>query len=206
MTGKFAPLVCLGVFLCGCGQVLSLQKGSTETAALEAGNYRLDPDHAVILWKINHLGFSTFVGRFEVFDASLNIDPDNPQGASLDVLIETASVDSGVSVLDEQLRGASFFASEQFPQARFRATGLERTGETTARMTGDLTIRGQTQQAVLDVTYTGGGNDFLRGNAEILGFEAETRFNRSDFGMDFLTPAIADEVVLEVFVEFVREG
>lgn len=190
--------------LTSCGQVLNLQRATSDVAELEPGNYDLDPDHAVLLWKINHLGFSTFVGRFETFDASLTFDPKNPQAANLDVLIDTSTIDSGVDALDEQLTGANFFESALFPQARFQSQGIEIESETEGSVTGDLTIKGITQKATFDVTFQGTGTDFLRGNAQILGFEATTTFNRSDFGMTYLIPAVGDEVTLEVHLEFIK--
>ena len=200
---RFIPLA---LVLAGCGQILALQGIKTEHQELSPGTYRLDPDHAVILWKVNHLGFSNFVGRFEKFDASLNFDPASPEKASIDVIIETAAIDSGVEALDEQLISSNFFASETFPQARFQSSQITITTNNEGKVTGDLTIRGISKPVTLDVRFQGGGTDFLRGNAEILGFEATTQFNRSDFGMTYLVPAIGDQVSLEIFLEFVKTG
>lgn len=189
----------------GCGRVLALQEASTSRVELTGGDYVLDPDHAVILWKVNHLGFSTFVGRFETFDAKLDIDPASPEAAVLDVVIDTGSIDSGVSILDDQLKGRDFFDSETHPQAYFTSTDIEIISEQQAKVTGDLTLLGVARPVTFDVSFIGGGTDFLRGNAEILGFSATTRFARSQFGMNYLVPAVGDEVTLEVHLEFIRQ-
>jgi len=200
-----AFVVLLALCVTSCGRVLALQEATTEPIELTGGDYVLDPDHAVILWKVNHLGFSTFVGRFERFNAKLDIDPTSPEGAVLDVVIDTGSIDSGVAVLDDQLKGRDFFDSETFPQAYFTSTDIERLSERQARVSGDLTLLGVTKPVTFDVSFIGGGSDFLRGNADVLGFEATTRFPRSLFGMTYLVPAVGDEVTLEVHLEFLRQ-
>ena len=84
-------LVC-SVFLVSCERLLT-PDFNTDITELRGGAYTLDPNHATLLWKLNHLGFSTFIGRFNDFDASLDFDPENIEAATLEVVINTAGLD-----------------------------------------------------------------------------------------------------------------
>lgn len=187
--------------LSACGRLLPAGHQQTDPIQLEAGAFALDPDHAALIWKIDHLGFSTFVGRFNAFDASLDFDPDDPSASSLDVVVQTASVDSGVGELDEILRGAGWFNTQAFPEARFVAREITVTGDASGTITGDLTLLGTTRPITLDVAFNGGADDFLTGRYT-LGFAATGSFDRTAFGLDNLAPAVGEQVELEIHVEF----
>lgn len=171
---------------------------------LEKGSYTADPQHTAVLFKINHMGLSTFVGRFNKVDASLEFDPVNIASAKLTAVIDVASVDVNNRELEENLRDSSWFHTEKYPQALFKTTSVELVDEKRAKFSGTFTLHGVTKPIVLDVTFHGGGNNMLTG-AYTLGFSATTSFNRSVFGVDYLTPAIADKVDIEVFAEFQKQ-
>lgn len=175
-----------------------------ERAALRTGAYGLDNSHTAVTFKIGHLGFSNYVGRFEVADASLDFDADNPAEAKLEAIIEIASLDVANDEFAETLTSSSWFDAETHPQAIFRSTEISITGETTGTVTGDLTLKGVTQPISLDVTFNGGDNDNLRGGYAI-GFSATGRFNRSDFGITRFLGPVSDEVLIDIEAEFVRK-
>jgi len=187
----------------GCGYLLPHGHQTTEVAALPEGAYRLDPDHATILFKIDHLGFSKLVGRFDRFDSTLDFDPEAPEAATLVVTIDPASINLGVPAFDQDLPGPSWLDVERYPQARFESQGIAITGEDTGTVTGDLTLHGVTAPVTLDVTFNGGGSSLLTG-AYTLGFSAQGSLLRSTFGLGAFAPAIGDEVVLEIHAEFAR--
>lgn len=190
----------------GLGACASLVRPdvTTETAELRDGAFSLDKAHAVILFKVSHFGLSKYVGRFTEFDASLDFDADNPQASRLEAIIETDSIYVGDPEFEKDL-AEDWFDAPAHPQAIFRATALERTGETTGRMTGDLTLRGVTKPITLDVIFNGGANNIITGKYT-LGFEANGSFKRSDYGIDNLISAgIGDEIELEIHVEFQRD-
>ena len=195
-------LVALLVFG-GCGYLLPHGHQTTDVASLPQGAYRLDLDHATILFKIDHLGFSKLVGRFDRFDATLDFDPEAPEASMLVVTIDVASIDFGLPAFEQDLRGAGWLDAERYPEARFESTGITITGADTGTVTGDLTLHGVTAPVTLDVTFNGGGSNLLTG-AYTLGFAAQGSVLRSTFGLGALAPAIGDEVVLEVHAEFAR--
>jgi len=195
-------LLSAALVLASCDRILT-PGFETSVQDLRGGQYSLDKDHAVLLWKINHLGFSSYIGRFNEFDASLDFDPENIENASLEVIIDTASIDVGNPDFEDDLRGSSWFDVENHPQAVFRTTSfVESLSEDTFVYRGDLTFLGTTAPVDLTVTFNGGGNNFLT-RRYTLGFTATTTFQRSDFGLTNLVRfGIGDDVELEVHVEF----
>ncbi len=189
--------------LLSCGHLIqpTLKTGIVQ---LEKGSYQADPQHTSLLFKVNHMGLSTFAGRFNKVDASLEFDPKNMADAKLSAVISVASIDVNNRSLEENLRDRSWFNAEKYPQALFKTTSVQVLDESRARFTGLLTLHGVTDTIVLDVVFNGGGNNMLTGKYT-LGFTATTSFNRSAFGVDYLIPAVADKVYLEVFSEFQKQ-
>jgi polyisoprenoid-binding protein YceI len=198
--------VTAGILLCmavaGCTALLA-PKVETELTALRGGQYALDPNHATLLFKVEHMGLSTYVGRFDDFSAALDFDADNPSAARLDAVVRTASVDTNNAELEKTLRGASWFDVDRYPEANFRTVSVEPLTERTLRFTGSLTLLGRTAPVVLDVTFHGGARNPLTARYT-LGFSATGSLRRSTFGMDDHIPLVGDEVSLEVHAEFQR--
>ena len=189
-------------FLHGCGYLLQpdVKQGMVN---LEKGEYELDPRHTTVLFKVDHLGLSKFVGRFNRIDASLDFDPANPGAAKLTAVIYTASIDVNDADFSATLAGRSWFNSERFPEAQFVTRSVELVDETRARFIGDLTLLGVTAPITLNVQFNGGADNMLTGRYT-LGFSAVTSFNRSQFGMNQYIPAVGDQVDVEVHAEFLR--
>lgn len=202
MIGSWcAAVACVSLLTLGGCSALLPSPETTEPSELPEGAYQIDPDHATLLFKIDHLGFSTLVGRFDRFDATLDLDPESPEATRLTALIEVASLNLGVPAFEEDLRGPGWFDVARFPEARFESRTVEITGDATGRVAGDLTLRGVTQPVTLDVTFNGGGSSLLTGRYT-LGFAATGTVSRSAFGLGAFAPAIGDEVVLEIHAEF----
>jgi len=195
-------LVC-SVLLASCDRILTPDFES-EITELDAGQFTLDPDHATLLWKINHLGFSTYIGRFNEMDASLNFDPQNVGNSTLEVIINTASLDVNHAEFAEELRGDNWFDTENFPQAVYRTTSLLEENGNSFVFAGDLTLLGVTAPVNLNVNFNGGGRNFLT-RSNTMGFSASASFLRSDFGLSrFTSFGVGDEIELEIHVEFME--
>ncbi|MET0355473.1 MAG: YceI family protein [Cellvibrio sp.] len=186
--------------LTACGYLIQ-PKVKTGIVNLVPGSYQLDKQHISLLFKINHMGMSTFVGRFNSVDASLEFDPAHMENAKLSAVIDIASIDVNNKDLEETLRGSSWFDANAFPQAHFSTTSVELVSDSRAKFSGNLTLHGVTAPIVLDVVFNGGGDNMLTGRYTV-GFTAITQFKRSQFGMDYLIPAVSDDVNIEVFAEF----
>ena len=201
----FAVLIASGL-LFNCSRILTPDQTS-EVTEVRAGQYVLDPNHASLIWKLYHLGFSTFLGSFNDFEASLDFDPEDIENASLEVVIDTSSLDVDIPEFEEELRGDNWFDVEVHPQAVYRTTSfLEAIDEDTFIFAGDLTLLGNTAPVNLEVNFHGGGRNFLT-RSYTVGFSGSARFNRSDFGLDrFTSFGVGDEIDLEIHVEFMDTG
>jgi polyisoprenoid-binding protein YceI len=198
---------CIGLALAlvACGYLLPSHNQTFEPAKLPAGAYRLDPEHASLLVKLDHFGFSQLVGRFDRLEASLDFDPERPAAAHLTVLIDPASIDFNLPKFEQDLRGPDWFDVARFPQARFESRTIAITGDKTGRVTGDLTLHGVTAPVTLEVTFNGGADSLLTGRYT-LGFAASGTLSRSSFGLGAYAPAVGDQVTLEIHAEFQRTG
>ncbi|MEM9705178.1 MAG: YceI family protein [Pseudomonadota bacterium] len=189
--------------LAGCASLVT-PEANPGAKALRSGDYALDQRHAALLFKIDHLGFSKYIGRFERFDASMTFSEDAPEKTELDVAVDVASLDVADDDFAETLIGPDWFDATAFPQAFFRVTSVTQTGEQTARVDGDLTLKGVTAPISLDATFNGGARDLLRG-AYVVGFSAIGSFDRTTFGVDRFAGVISNTVEIEIEAEFVRK-
>lgn len=188
------------------GFVLAIAAGLSGAAvsAQAAESYKLDPTHTSVIFIVNHLGFSNFQGRFGGTSGELTLDRENPAASSAIITIDLSKVDTGVEGLDNHMKTADFLNVEQNPTATFKSTSIEMTGDKTATITGDLTFLGQTKPLVLDVTLTGEGDHPMTGD-HVLGFGATGTVTRSEYGMNYLVPAVSDEVELQISTEFLQQ-
>lgn len=176
-----------------------------------AGEFTLDKSHASVMFAVNHLGFSTYYGRFTAFDATMTFDPKNPATSKLTATIDATSLDVPAppeGFLDE-LKGENFLDAGKHPEMRFVSTSIEITGEKTGKVTGDFTMRGVTKPLTLEVTFNGGwgGIPGMDPHARA-GFSAKGTLKRSEFGMDYGVPppgtsfGVSDEVEIVIEAEF----
>lgn len=177
-----------------------------ETAAKTIWN--IDPTHSEIQFKVKHLVISTVTGHFRQFAGTLETEGDDFATASIYFEAETASVDTNQSQRDEHLRSAEFFDSEKYPKMTFQSTHVEKTGDDTYTVTGDLTIKDVTKSVELKAEYGGSMTDFY-GNYKS-GFEISGKINRKEFGLTWaaVTEAggivVGDEVKLALNVQVAR--
>ena len=138
------------------------------------------------------------------------LDRDDPSQSRIDVTIDPAGVDTGVEAFDSHLMNADFFDVDTFPLITFVSTAVEPTGDATALVTGDLTIKDNTRPVVLDVTLNYIGEHQLAqfdpdlAGMEVAGFSASATLLRSEFGLGMFTPMVGDEVELIIETELLR--
>ena len=176
---------------------------AADLAQAEGGRYTIDKSHAKIVFAINHLGFSTYYGFFTDLTGNLDLDPAAPAKSALSVAINFAGMVTTDSKLDEKLKSDAFFDVAKFPEATFKSTNIEVTGEGTGKLTGDLTLHGVTKPVTLDVTFNGAGTPPMT-QIYIVGFDAVGTLKRSDFGIKNFIPLVGDDVKLQISCEFDR--
>lgn len=152
----------------------------TAAALPEPGRYEIDPAHSSIEFVVRHLVAAKVRGRFGDFAGVIDI-AEQPEASSVEVTIQTASIDTRAEDRDGHLRSADFFDVEQHPTATFRSTGVSARPDGGFDLDGELTIAGTTRAVRLDLTYAGTVSDPW-GNTRIV-FSAETEIDREDFGL-----------------------
>jgi len=199
---RVALILGASALLASCDRLLT-PDFNTDVTELRGGGYTLDKDHASLVFKINHLGFSTFIGAFDGFDASLDFDPENIENSTLEVIVDMSSLDINLPEFEEELLGDNWFDAAAYPQTVYRSTSyLGEAEDGTHNFQGDLTMHGVTAPVVLNVKFNGGGRNFLT-RKYTLGFEAKASFLRSDFGVDrFTNFGVGDDIELNINVEF----
>jgi len=174
-----------------------------EIFEIKAGEYKLDKDHAALLFKINHMGFSSYVGRFNEFNVSLNFDPKNIENSSVQAVIDMRSIDVNNPEFAATLIGNSWLDTLSFPQAIFRSVSIQKIDGEKVRIEGKLTFLGITKTVLMTAKLNGAANNPLT-RMYTLGFTANMRFKRSDFGLKKFIPIVGDEVEIEIQSEFQR--
>ena len=175
------------------------------SGSLFAADYTIDKEgqHAFINFKTGHMGFSMLHGRFNDFDGTFSWDADKPEDSKVEVVINTASIDSNHAERDKHLRSADFLNVDKHPQATFVSTDVEVTGDDTARVTGDFTFNGVTKPVVIDARFIGEGEDPWGGYRA--GFVGTTSIKLADYNVSMdLGPASA-VVELDLTIEGVRK-
>ena len=152
------------------------------TVLPRAGTWHIDPIHSTISATAVHIGFAKIHGRFRKFAGTITIAEPLEQ-SSVEVLIDTASIDTDNADRDAHLRSNDFFDMEQFPEITFVSTAVERVDAENYRLSGDLTIKGVTRPVTIDFEYTGAAVDPF-GNSRI-GLEGKATVNRKDWGVNW---------------------
>ncbi|MBK6703617.1 MAG: YceI family protein [Hyphomonadaceae bacterium] len=190
---------------------------TTETPALEVnaptGEYTLDPNHSTVTVRAQHFGLAHYTLRFNKVAGTLNFNAETPTQSTIQATVDVTSLDTpytGDRDFDSELQNSSWLDAATSPTATFTSTSVESTGANTARVTGDLTLRGQTHPITLDVTYDGSHSPHPLGmQVSSIGFSARGTFQRSQFGINELIPragndGVSDQVELVIEAEFMR--
>ena len=179
-----------------------------------AGVYDLDKTHASVTFRVDHLGMSRYTARFTGIDGRLNFDPANPAAMSVEASVDTGSIKTDypnpTPNFDAELAGPNWLDAARFPKITFKSTAVEPTGPNTAKVTGDFTLHGVTRPLVLDVTFNGGYDGAPMDPGSRIGFSAQGKLKRSDFGVSYGVPqpgstfGVGDEVEIQIEAEFTK--
>jgi len=164
--------------------------------------WQFDPFHTQVEFSARHLGMMTVRGLFLDVNATGYIDPDHPESSSVDVTIQTASIRTHNEKRDNDLRASNFLEVDKYPTMQFKSTRIESAGQDRFTMTGDLTIKGNTRPVTLSVVKYGEFNDPMMGHR--IGYSAEGRINRRDFGLTFdmmLDGKLIVSKEIDIFIE-----
>jgi polyisoprenoid-binding protein YceI len=176
---------------------------ATTAVQIPTGTWSIDPIHSSIGFGVKHLGISTFRGDFK--QAACTITSENDAIASIEGTVRVENLVTEEAGLTGHLHSPDFFDAGTHPELTFKSTSVEQTGEDTLKVSGDLTLRGETRPVVLDAEIEGVGAG-ADGSTRI-GLAATGVIERSQWGMTWNAPlangafAVGERVKLTLHVE-----
>jgi polyisoprenoid-binding protein YceI len=147
-----------------------------------ASTWNIDPEHSNVGFKIKHLMVSNVNGNFNKYTGVIEIDDKDITKSTVQVTIDTNSINTNVQKRDEHLRSADFFDVAKYPTMTFISKKVAKAGKDKLKVTGDLTLHGVTKEVVLDVEGPSVESKDPWGNIR-KGATATTKINRKDFGL-----------------------
>lgn len=164
-----------------------------------AADYKIDPNHTVVLASWNHFGYSNPSANFAGATGAIRYDENSPEKSSVDVTIPIGQVQSFVPDLNEHLKSADFFDAAKYPTATFKSTKVTmKDGH--LKVIGNLTLHGVTKPVTLKVKLNKVGIQEMM-KAPAIGFDASTTISRSAFGITKYVPMVSDEIDLRITTE-----
>jgi polyisoprenoid-binding protein YceI len=159
--------------------------------------------HASINFAIKHLGYSVLTGRFDKFDGEFTYDPAKPEASTVNVTIDTTSINSNHAERDKHLRSGDFLNVEKFPKATFVSKSVKVDDKDEFDIIGDLTLNGVTKSITIEVEKVGEGKDPWGGYRA--GFSGETEINLKDFNIKMDLGPASQTVKLELEIEGIKK-
>lgn len=165
--------------------------------------WTIDPNHTSAGFAVKHMLVSTVRGRFEKVSGTIQLDEKNPGAMAVNVVIDAASVNTGVERRDADLRSANFFEVAKYPTITFVSKKTDVLDATHLKVTGDLTMHGVTKPVVLDVETS---PPIKQGPTLRVGASATTKINRHDWDLNYskmmeAAPIVGDEITITIDVE-----
>lgn len=166
-----------------------------------ADNYKIDSEHAAVIFKVDHLGVAPAYGRFNDPTGTIVLDKEDPTQSSFTFEVKTENVDTDNEKRDAHLKSPDFFDAKQFPTITFKSKSVKADGDK-FQVTGDLTLHGVTREIVVPIVKTGEKDTGRMGYRT--GWVSEVHLKRSDYGMKGMIGPIGDDVHLIISFEAVK--
>ena len=183
------------------GVVLSL---SLAGGALAAGStWTIDPNNSAVQFQVRHMGISNVQGAFTKLSGSVTLDDSDISKSSVTATVDSASIDTRVTMRDNDLKSDKFFNTAQFPTLTFQSTKIWKSGDA-VKMTGNLTMHGVTKEVTFDVS---GPTPAINQNGTLhRGAQATAKIDRRDFGVSADQGLIGNEVSITLDIELTQQG
>ena len=171
--------------------------------------WQIDAAHSHVNFIARHMMISKVRGTFEQFSGTVNFDETTPANTTVDITIDITSINTRDEQRDGHLRSPDFFDAENHPQMTFKSTQVDIIDDETARLTGDLTIRGVTKSVTLDVEYAGQAQSPW--GTVSAGFFASTTVNRKDWGLNWNQALetggvlVGEKIKIEIDLELMKQ-
>ena len=170
--------------------------------------YKIDYAHSQIQFTARHMMISKVRGWFEKFEGTVELDEQEPSRSKVDVHIDVNSIDTRDEKRDAHLRSADFFDAENYPTMTFQSKRVEVLDSEHAKLVGDLTIKGTSQEVVLAVEYSGSAKSPW--GTTSFGFNGRTVINRKDWNLNWNVALetggflVGDDITIDIELEVVK--
>ena len=172
--------------------------------------WKIDPAHSEILFKVKHLMITTVTGSFKQFDLTVETETEDFATAKkIEFTADINSIETNNQQRDTHLKSADFFHAEEYPQLRFVGTRYEANGDE-AKLHGELTIRGVSKPLTVNVEF--GGIVVDPYGQTKAGFTVNGKISRKEFGLTWnaVTEAgsvvVSDEIKIHAEVQLVKQA
>ncbi len=179
-------------------------------ASAQAGEWTIDPSHSTAQFSVRHMMVTDVKGTFEKVSGTVNLDEKDLTKSSVEVTIDTSSINTRDAKRDEHLKSPDFFDAAKHPKITFKSTSIKKVGKGTYKVAGDLTMRGVTKPITLDVIGPSAAVKNPWGT-NVRGVSAMGKVNRKDFGLNWNKALeaggvlVGDEVKLQIDAELLEK-
>jgi len=191
--------------------IMPIMASADPLEGMPSGDYEVDLTHASVLWKLSHLGFSTYVGRFNQFTVDLSLDAENFTKSAVNVNIKVDSIDTDYPYPEKEdfnkKLSESWFKSAEHPSITFvskEVSALD--GDKNFTINGDLTLKGETHPVTLQAVLNGATTEHPFLKKPLIGFSATAKIDRTVWGLSNYAPNLGAEVSIEIEGEFVQKA
>ncbi|MEP3456397.1 YceI family protein [Tateyamaria sp.] len=173
------------------------------TPAFAADDYVIDSGHTLVVFELNHLGFSKTIGWMGDVSGTISYDADDIAKSAVSVIMAVSAVNTNHPERDGWIKSDKALNVAANPEITFTSTGIEVSTETTGKITGDLTMNGVSKPVVLDAVFNGAGSNPLT-KKDTIGVSATTSIMRSDWGVTAFVGPLGDEIAIQIELEAVK--
>ena len=173
-------------------------------------NWKIDPMHSEIHFKVKHMVVTTVTGNFGKFDATMESSKDDLTDAKISFEADIDSISTGNAQRDGHLKSDDFFSAAKYPKLKFVSTAFKKVDGENYKLEGNLTMKDTTKPVTLNVVYGGTVKNMY--GSTIAGFEMTGKINRKDFGLTWTASTeaghvvVSDEVRLAINVEMAQQA
>ncbi len=188
----------------------SAQAQDNPLAGIPSGSYTVDLTHASVIWKVSHFGFSTYVGRFNDFTSTIELDAEDFAKSSVSVDIKVDSLDTDYPNPEKEdfnkVLAEDWFKSADHPSITFKSTAVSALAGSSFTIDGELTLMGQSHPVTLNATLNGATPSHPFAKVPLVGFSATTSIDRTVWGLSKYAPKVGAQVAIEIEGEFLNSA
>jgi len=148
-----------------------------QSAQAAARSWKLDTAHSNFYFQIDHI-YAKVIGRFSNFSGEIKFDPKNLADSRFYFEINTDSISTEIAKRDKHLQSADFFDSEKYPLMTFESVKITDEGKNVYNVFGKFTVKGQTYDLMLPLTFQGIKAHPALKDKEVIGFNGDLTIDR----------------------------